>query len=175
MDAPGGRDGVLGQVGWVRAVAGRGTTRRCAGVAPYAMRTNLLLAVVVVGIAAVSSGCGREARHQVRLSVEQIASISAEGALMADDLARGRTKTTYVRVHGNELSSQTEHEAEKLNDDPVTPDLRGRVQAAITLASDVGGAIDDLRTSPQDRRQARMVEHKLRHWADEAGKLAQSI
>ena len=40
---------------------------------------------------------------------------------MADDLARGRTKTTFIRVHGGELSAQAQHEAEKLNDDPVAP------------------------------------------------------
>jgi hypothetical protein len=139
------------------------------------MRRRRLATVCVALLLVPLAGCGREARHQVRLSVEQIASISAEGALMADDVARGRTKTTFVRVHGNDLSSQAQHEAEKLNDDPVAPELTGRVQAAIKLAADIGGAIDDLRTSPQDRGQARQDELKLRHWAGEAQKLAQSI
>jgi hypothetical protein len=111
----------------------------------------------------------------VQLGVEQISSIAAEGALMADDLARDRTKTTFVRVHGEELSSQAQHEAEKLNDDPVDPDLHGRVKRAIKLASDIGSAIDELRTSPQDRSQAGQDAIKLRHLADEARKLADSI
>jgi hypothetical protein len=111
----------------------------------------------------------------VRISVEQIASISAEGALMADDLSKGRTKTTFVRVHGNDLSSQAEHEAEKLNDDPIDPSLDRRVQKAIGLAGDIGGAIDDMRVSPQDRGQARDSEQKLQQWADEARKLAESM
>ncbi len=94
---------------------------------------------------------------------------------MADDLARGRTKTTFVRVHGSELSALAEHEAEKLNDDPVAPDLHGRVRAAVKLAADIGGAIDELRTSPQDRLQASQEEIKLKRWADEASKLARSV
>ena len=94
---------------------------------------------------------------------------------MADDVARDRTKTTFVRVHGEELSSQAQHEAEKLNDDPVSPDLHRSVQSAIKLAGDVGSAIDELRTSPQDRSQARRDVVKLRHLADEARKLANSI
>jgi hypothetical protein len=94
---------------------------------------------------------------------------------MADDLARGRTKTTFVRVHGAELSAQAEHEAEKLNDDPVSPELRGPIKAAVKLASDIGGAIDDLRVSPQDRQQARQDEAKLHHWAAEAGTLAETL
>jgi queuine/archaeosine tRNA-ribosyltransferase len=95
--------------------------------------------------------------------------------LVADDLARGRTKTTFVRVHGSELSAQAEHEAEKLNDDPVAPNLHGRIQAAIKLASDIGGAIDHLRTSPQDQMQARVAQRKRHRWADEARKLAESV
>ena len=107
--------------------------------------------------------------------VKQLASISAEGALMADDLARGRTKTTFVRVHGAELSAQAEHEAEKLNDDPVAPELEAPIHQAIELSSDISGAIDEMRVSPQDRPQARENEQKLRSWADEALKLAESL
>jgi hypothetical protein len=134
---------------------------------------------LAVGVAAVlacaAAGCGRESDHDVRLGVEQLASISAEGALMADDVVRGRTKTTFVRVHGEELSAQAEHEAEKLNDAPVSPDLHGRVKAAIKLSSDIGGAIDDLRVSPQDRQQARQAERDLHRWADQAQRLAESM
>jgi hypothetical protein len=134
------------------------------------------LAVTAVAVlACTAAGCGRESRHDVRLSVEQLASISAEGSLMADDVARGRTKTTFVRVHGEELSSQAEHEAEKLNDASVPADLHSRVEAAVKLSSDIGGAIDDLRVSPHDRQQARQAEHNLHRLADEAQKLAGSM
>ncbi len=68
-----------------------------------------------------------------------------------------------------------EHEAEKLNDDPVARDLQRRVQAAIALASDIGSAIDDVRTSPQDRAQARAAERKLQRSAAQADKLAQTL
>ena len=94
---------------------------------------------------------------------------------MADDLARGRTKTTFVRVHGAELSAQAQHEAEKLNDDPVARALKSPIEAAITLASDVGGAIDDMRVSPQDRRQAREDRAKLNRWALKARMLAETL
>jgi hypothetical protein len=111
----------------------------------------------------------------VRAGIEQLASISAEGALMADDVARARSKTTFVRVHGAELSAQAEHEAEKLNDEPIAPDLQTRIKPAVKLAVEIGGAIDELRVSPQDRRQARQDEAKLLHLADAAGKLAETL
>jgi hypothetical protein len=134
---------------------------------------------VVIALAATTSlatgGCGRESSHDVRVSIEQISSIGSEGALMADDLARDRTKITYVRAHGEELSSQAEHEAEKLNDAPVAPELHARVQKAIGLAGEIGGGIDDLRVSPQDHRKSAETMHNLQQWADEARKLANSI
>jgi hypothetical protein len=139
------------------------------------MRRLAALIALIGAFVAPLVACGREERHQVQLGVEQISSIAAEGALMADDLARDRTKTTFVRVHGEELSAQAQHEAEKLNDDPVDPDLHAPVQKAIKLASDVGSAIDELRTSPQDRSQARQDATRLRRLADEARKLASSI
>jgi outer membrane murein-binding lipoprotein Lpp len=121
------------------------------------------------------AGCGNETNHDVRVSIEQISSIASEGSLMADDLARGRTKTTYVRVHGEELSSQAEHEAEKLNDAPVDPALHERIDKAIGLSSEIGGAIDDMRVSPQDRHAAQQAQQNLEKWAEEARKIADSI
>ena len=94
---------------------------------------------------------------------------------MADDVARERTKTSFVRVHGEELSAQAQHEAEKLSDETIPSDLKARAQAAIKLASQIGGAIDDLRTSPHDLGQARRERAQLRRWSDEADKLAKSI
>jgi hypothetical protein len=136
-------------------------------------RAAALAAALALGAA--PAGCGRETNHDVRVSIEQISSIASEGSLMADDLARGRTKTTYVRVHGEELSSQAEHEAEKLSDAPVDPALHERIDKAIGLSSEIGGAIDDMRVSPQDRQAAQQAQQDLRKWADEARKIAESI
>lgn len=138
------------------------------------MRCSLNVLLLVLSAMFVLA-CGRAGGNGVRAGVEQLSSISAEGALMADDVARGRTKTTFVRVHGAELSAQAEHEAEKLSDDPLAPGLKRPVQSAVELSADIGGAIDDLRVAPQDREQARENERKLRRWADEARKLAETL
>jgi hypothetical protein len=131
--------------------------------------------LVLLALATSLAGCGRASSNGVQAGIKQLASISAEGALMAEDLRRGRTKTTFVRVHGAELSAQAEHEAEKLNDDPVAPKLEQPIHAAIELSANISGAIDELRVSPQDRKQARDNERKLRHWAHAARKLAESL
>jgi hypothetical protein len=134
-----------------------------------------LAIVLLVPVALVLGGCGRAGKSGVQAGIEQIASISGEGALIAEGVARARTKTTFVRVHGGELSAQAEHEAEKLDDDPVSPSLKPPVEEAVELAADIGGAIDDLRVSPHDRRQAREDEAKLRHWARQAATLAEAL
>jgi hypothetical protein len=139
------------------------------------MPARPLIALVVIVLATPLTACGRAGSSGVQAGIKQLASISAEGALMADDVARGRTKTTFVRVHGAELSAQAEHEAEKLNDDPVASSLKQPIETAIELSADISGAIDDLRVSPQDHKQARESEQKLRRWADEAGKLAEGL
>jgi hypothetical protein len=139
------------------------------------MSSRPFAVLALIALAAPLTACGRASSTGVGAGIKQLASISAEGALIADDLARGRTKTTFVRVHGAELSAQAEHEAEKLNDDPVAPQLEQPIHMAIELSADISGAIDDLRVSPQDREQARESEHKLLHWAAEAGKLAEGL
>jgi hypothetical protein len=132
-------------------------------------------APVVICLAIAFTACGQAGSWGVRAGIEQLASISAEGSLIADDVARQRTKTTFVRVHGGELSAQAEHEAEKLNDDPVASNLKRPIHTAIELSADISGAIDDLRVSPQDREQAVESERKLRHWAGDARKLAEEL
>jgi hypothetical protein len=139
------------------------------------VRRVIVSVCLLVGLVMLLAGCGLDRRQQVRVGVEQLTSIAAEGALMADDLVRQRTTTTFVRVHGDELSAQAQHEAEKLNDDSIPRDLKLRAQAAIKLASNIGGAIDELRTSPQDRGQDRRDRAKLRQWSAEAYGLANSI
>jgi hypothetical protein len=99
-----------------------------------------LILVLLAPVAMSAGACGRAGKQGVRAGIEQLASISAESALMAEDLARGRTTTTFVRVHGAELSAQALHEAEKLNDDPVAPSLMAPIEIAITLSSDIGAA-----------------------------------
>jgi queuine/archaeosine tRNA-ribosyltransferase len=139
------------------------------------MSPRQLAVLGLIALASSFSACGRASSTGVAAGIKQLASISAEGALMADDVARRRSKVTFVRVHGAELSAQAEHEAEKLSDHPVAPKLKQPIQTAIELSADISGAIDDLRVSPRDREQARESQRKLLHWAKEAGTLADSL
>ena len=75
-------------------------------------------------------------------SIQTLESTAAEGALLADEVARDRTKATFARAHARELGEAVDHEAEKLNDAEaeaeggVAPKVR-----AIKLADQVSAAL----------------------------------
>jgi hypothetical protein len=108
------------------------------------------------------AGCGNYTKIDFEGSTKALASIAAEGSLMADDQAHGRTLTSFVRAHGQDLSDQAQHEAEKLHDAPLAPGLAAKVRVAIELASSIGSSIDDMRVAPDDRGVARRAARDLR-------------
>ena len=63
-----------------------------------------------------------------------------------------------LRTHGQELSDQTEHEQEKMSDAPLAPGLANAVQELISLGSQIGSAIDDLRVHREHRAAGRAVD-----------------
>jgi hypothetical protein len=132
----------------------------------------LLLAALVL-----LPGCGRYGQYSgvdFQASVKALQSIAAEGSLIASNAARSRTLTTFVRTHGQELSDQTEHEAEKMSDAPLAPGFGHRVSVAISLASKIGSAIDDLRVNPHDRKAAASTARDLRSYANQVQRLGGS-
>src|SRR3954454_18463527 len=110
-------------------------------------------AALALILALLLPGCGELKVDELTRGVKTLRSIAAEGALMADDVARDRTKVTFVRVHGAELSESAEHEAEKLNDSQRPENLDQAVQEAIQIAEAESDAIDKLRVAPGDRTQ----------------------
>lgn len=133
--------------------------------------------LAVLGLAVLISGCGRLGRYSdvdFQASVKALQSIAAEGSLLAGDAGRGRTRTTFVRAHGQELSDQTEHEAEKMSDARLAPGLKGRVTKAVALASKIGSAIDGVRVDPHQRGAAAAAARDLRRYARQVQELGGS-
>src|SRR3954468_9338494 len=102
----------------------------------------LLTAAMALTSTCALSGCGDLKTDELTRGVKTLRSIAAEGALLADDVARDRTKATFVRVHGSELSDEAGHEAEKLEDADSPPKLGHAVRKAIQIAEAESDAID---------------------------------
>jgi hypothetical protein len=79
-----------------------------------------------------------------------------------------------MRTHGQDLSDQAEHEAEKMSDAPLAPGIEKRVAKAISLASDIGSSIDDLRVNPRQRKAAVTAAKDLQSYARQVQQLGGS-
>ena len=127
----------------------------------------------ILAAAVVLSGCGGYIRHEeLRRGVETLGSAAAEGKLLADDVARDRTRSTFARVHARELADEVDHEAEKLRDAGAEGDLVKFKEDAVKLAQDISGELGDLEVAPGDEANGRHVATKLDHYATDADDLA---
>jgi hypothetical protein len=108
-------------------------------------------------------------------SVQALESAAAEGGLLAQGVARDRTKATFARAHSRDLSESVEHEAEKLSD----ADADGRVavakRRAVVLAGAISHALGMLQVEPRDEAVGLEVERTLDRLAARAGRLAEGL
>jgi predicted outer membrane protein len=140
-------------------------------VRPAAIAT--LLAALALAAAA---GCGGDIREdELNRSIASIQSSAGDGVLLADGVARDRTKTTFVRAHAREISEDVDHEAEKLNDASAETNLIDEKRRAVELAAEVSDLLGELQTSPEDRGLAATVRHDLRELRDRAQALRDEL
>ena len=133
--------------------------------------------VLIAGLAAGLAGCGGPIQpDELARSIETLESTAAEGALLAQDVARDRSKATFVRAHARDLGDVVQHEAEKLNDaDADQADVGAAKQKAVDLADKIGTALGQIQTSPQDESGAASAGHELSTYSEQAGKLAEGL
>jgi hypothetical protein len=141
------------------------------------MSRRFVAFAVLAGIAASMSGCGGPITPgELSRSIDTLASTSAEGAFLADDVADDRTKATFARVHARDLGDVVQHEAEKLNDaDADRADVAAAKKKAVDLADKIGTALGQIQTSPQDEAGAATAGHQLSQYSEDASKLAEGL
>lgn len=128
-------------------------------------------ALIACALACAASGCGALSRGELERGVQSLGAVAAEGRLLADGVARDRTKATYVRVMARTLGEQTQHEAEKLADATPSRGLGDRRDAAVELAGRVSEQLSQLQTFPGDERTGEQVRAALRRLQDDADRL----
>jgi hypothetical protein len=132
-----------------------------------------LLAAVVAALA----GCGGPIRpEELARSVETLESAAAEGSLLADDVARNRSKATFVRVHARDLGDVVQHEAEKLQDaEADQADVAAAKTDAVDLADRIGTALGKIQTAPGSESDGRTAADALSRLREDAKKLADGL
>ncbi len=133
---------------------------------------RLLLISVVLLVAAGCGGGGSVSQKDVQKQFEAIQSLAAEGALVADGAADGRTTDVFVRVHTGYLDKAARKVEGQLSSARASGAAeRDRVRAA-RLASSVAGELARLGDDPGDRARARRIEQQLQRDASAAERQA---
>jgi outer membrane murein-binding lipoprotein Lpp len=117
------------------------------------MRAALALAVLLL------AGCG--APQEVSKQAEEVHSRAAEGALLAKQVASGKTFEAFAAEHASALRHKLDELRPAIEDDQL---------AAVAEAVDRTLAV--LERHPGDRRRAAVEERALRGLADRAEALA---
>ena len=143
--------------------------------AQLAFTTRRLLCAVGCVAALLLSACEPLGPDELQREVETIGSVSAEGSVLADQVARQSTKRTFARVQSRELADAAEHSAERLTDAHPADGLGEPTQRAIDLAGRISDEIGELEQAPDDATQAAGIATRLRDLSDRADSLAGSL
>ena len=111
-----------------------------------------------------ASGCGGGgslSQDELQKQLEGIQSLAAEGSLVADGVADGRTTETFTSVHSLYLTEAARK---------VQTDLRSAQApaSAVNLARQVADDLERLHEEPDDPALARRLQEQLRQYAAEA-------
>jgi Ser/Thr protein kinase RdoA (MazF antagonist) len=119
------------------------------------------------------AGCGGQGAPSTKALQQEattLQSLAAEGGILAADASRGRSTSTFVRIHGTELAKAA-HAAAPVFAKGRTPSAR----ALATLATRVGDALGRLSHSGSDRAEQRRLAAQLTLGATRAGRLAKRL
>jgi hypothetical protein len=119
---------------------------------------SLQHAVVLVAILSIlGGGCGGSATLGAAALAQQAKSLeshAAEGALLAQDAAAGRTTAVYTRGHASDLYRAASHALTSLRTADVQPALEPKLRRLQALAAQVAGELGSLGGASSDERRA---------------------
>ena len=128
--------------------------------------------LVLAALAVAGCGGGTLSEKQFQKQVEAIEALGAEGALVAEDAADGRTTGTFVRVHSRYLEETGTKVETQLRSAHAVGDLEQKRVEALRLARKVDEELDELSRSSGDPSLANRLQSRLSDDADAAKELA---
>jgi hypothetical protein len=125
---------------------------------------RLLQGLVFFFLAMAFSGCngGTVDRHALTNDAATLDSIACEGALLAHDVARGRTTTYFAREQAEELRIQSSNFADALSKRPALAAIEQRVRKKAKDAAALAATLQRLHDHPSDRAVGAAVERTLK-------------
>src|SRR4051812_31040862 len=117
-------------------------------------------ALALAAVAALLAGCngGTVDRHALTNDAATLDSIACEGALLAGDVAHGRTMSFFVREQAEELRIQSSNLADALAERQALASIEQKVRAKAKDAAKLSRTLQRLHDRPSDRGVATAVE-----------------
>jgi hypothetical protein len=111
------------------------------------------------------AGCngGTVDRHALKQDGGAIDSLACEGALLADDVAKGSSTRVFARIHADELAARASTFARDLARRPTVPAFETKVRAQARKAGRIAAELDRLHRQPTNRAVAGRVRGRLEH------------
>ena len=118
--------------------------------------------VLVLGAIALA-GCngGTVDRHALTKDASTLDSIACEGALLAHDVARGRTTVYFAREQAEELRIQSSNLADALSRRKTVAGIQQQVRQKAKDAARLASMLQRLHDHPADRPVGASVERAL--------------
>ena len=124
----------------------------------------LTRALAAAALAALLAGCngGTVDRHALTNDAAAIDSMACEGALLAHDVAAGKTTRSFAREQAEALRVESSHLADALADRKALPAIEPKVRARSKDAARLSTILRRLRDDPSERGVASSVEQELK-------------
>ena len=118
--------------------------------------------------AALLIGCngGVVDRHALKQDSDAIDSLACEGALLARDVADGRSTRYFARVHADELAVRASNFEDALSERPALAPIRAKVRAEARKAGAIADLLAELHRHPSDARVAARLRPELEKQGD---------
>jgi hypothetical protein len=123
---------------------------------PKSRRTHgaLVLALVAVLLTAACGGQGTLGAKALGEQSKAVQSLAAEGALLAQDSAAGKSTGIYRREHSNELSTAASKAEASLASARTEPALEPKLRALTALAGRVRADLERLASASEAEQRA---------------------
>jgi hypothetical protein len=145
-------------------------TRARASVRP---RTVIALAL----LACLGAGCGGGSSTLDASSLatrsEAVHSVAAEGALLAEDAAAGRSTRIFVREHSSELAKAASTTRTSLAAARTAPALHAQLRRLRRTATTVAALLD--RLAGASKAETRVIGHQLEAAAEQSERLGEEL
>jgi len=122
--------------------------------------------VAIVALALAGCNGGTVDKHALTNDAATLDSIACEGALLAHDVARGRTTKFFAREQAEELRIQSSNFADALSQRKTLPQIERQVRATARKAASLAAVLQRLHDHPTDRTAGADVERVLEQMGD---------